>query len=126
MSLFATCVEHSVAILFLFYFMCTYHKMYNLYYVQFKIACTQKHCYFKTLDMMLPYMISRPTPITSEHDMVNRPCRGRLDLFPSTKVNVGKKYSINNNDIVLFLDVSTVSQISITAGTVTLHYVLMT
>ena len=76
--------------------------------------------------MTLPHMISMPAPITSEHDMVDRPCRGRLDLFPSTKVNVGKKYSINNNDIVLFLHVLTVSQISITAGTVILDYVSMT
>ena len=39
--------------------------------------------------------------------MVGRHCRGRLDLFPSTKVNsmFKNKYSINNNDIVQFLHV---------------------
>ena len=44
--------------------------------------------------------------------MVDRPCRGRLDLFPSTKVNNMLKYtqSIDNNDIVLFLHVLTRSQ----------------
>ena len=32
--------------------------------------------------------------------MVDRPCIGRLDLFPSAKVNnMSKKYPINNNDI---------------------------
>ena len=51
----------------LFYFMCTYRKIYNLYYV-----CTvlnsmyTKALLFVTLDMMLPYMISMATPIASE------------------------------------------------------------
>ena len=46
--------------------------------------------------------------------MVDKPCRGRLDLFPSTKRNnMFKKNSINNNDIVLFLDVLTGSQINV-------------
>ena len=46
--------------------------------------------------------------------MVDRHCRGRLDLFPSTKINnMFKKYSIYNNDIVPFLHVlnRTISQI---------------
>ena len=68
-----------------------------------------------------------PTPITSEQLVLyyillyyillynfisliwlTGPCRGRLDLFSSTKVNnMLKKYSINNNDIVplLFIDI---------------------
>ena len=34
--------------------------------------------------------------------MVDRHCRGRLDLFPSTKVkNRLKKYPINNNQIMI-------------------------
>ena len=46
--------------------------------------------------------------------MVDRPCRGHLDLFPSTKVNnMLKKFSNNNNDIVPFLHVLTGSQINI-------------
>ena len=45
--------------------------------------------------------------------MVDRPCRDRFDLFPSTKVNnMLKQYSINNNDIVPFLYVLTGSQIN--------------
>ena len=46
--------------------------------------------------------------------MVDKPRRGRLDLFPSTKRNnMLKKNSINNNDIVPFLDVLTGSQINV-------------
>ena len=46
--------------------------------------------------------------------MIDRPCEGPLELFPSTKVNnmFGKKYSINNNDIVPFLHALTGSQIN--------------
>ena len=45
--------------------------------------------------------------------MVNRPCRGRVELFLSTQIkNKLKKYSINNNDIVPFLHVLTGNQIN--------------
>ena len=43
----------------LFYFMCTYRKMYNLYYVcTFLNSMYTKALLFETLDMMMPYMIS--------------------------------------------------------------------
>ena len=51
----------------LFYFMCTYRKMYNLYYVcTFLSSMYTKALLFQTLDMMLPYMIKMATPIASE------------------------------------------------------------
>ena len=77
--------------------------------------------------MTLPHTISEPAPITSwfyfklsyiilllnfnSLNMVDRPCRGRLDLFPSTKVkDIFEKK--NNKDIVLFLHISTGSQLN--------------
>ena len=45
--------------------------------------------------------------------MVDRHYRGRLDLFPSTKVNnMCKKYPINYNDNVIFFMFLTGSQIN--------------
>ena len=51
----------------LFYFMCTYRKIINLYYVcTFLNSMYTKALIFQTLDRMLPYMISMATPIASE------------------------------------------------------------
>ena len=75
------CVAHSVAILSLvlvretddrqlsviLFFMCTYRKIYNLYYVfTFLNSMYTKELLFSTLDMMPAYMISMATPRASE------------------------------------------------------------
>ena len=78
-----------------------------IYCVYFQIPCKLKYLFSATLNLTLSYMITMPTPRTGEQlvlnytaiilwlyiisvfnfnsvFMVDRPRRGRLDLFPST------------------------------------------